>query len=64
MPLPMPFNPVSHVENRRLVEAAYGTGKLEAWERSHIHECQICQSVFYVLVVQVMGLDGSIAKEA
>jgi hypothetical protein len=48
----MPFSPVSHVENRRLFDAAYGVVKLENWERFHVHECRVCQGVFYLFVIQ------------
>ena len=53
---PFPFSPVNHIENRRLFDAAYGTATLEAWERGHVHDCQVCQGVFYVFVIQEMGL--------
>lgn len=33
-------------------EAAMGTIKLEEWERQHLHECDVCQGVFYVFVSQ------------
>jgi hypothetical protein len=42
----------THIENRRLFEAAAGTLKLEEWEREHLHQCEVCQGVFYVFVNQ------------
>jgi hypothetical protein len=58
VPTPLPYNPVNHVENRRLFEAAYGSIKLESWERFHIHRCHVCQGVFYVFVIQEMGIES------
>ena len=49
--IPIPFSPVSHIENRRLHDVAYGKARLESWERVHIHECQVCQGVFYLFVI-------------
>jgi hypothetical protein len=56
VPIPIPFNPVSHIENRRLLDAAYGTVRLESRERVHIHECHVCQGVFYLFVIQDRGV--------
>jgi len=43
---------VTHIENRRLLEAATGTVKLEDWERQHLHQCEVCQGVFCVFLRQ------------
>jgi hypothetical protein len=55
VPIPLPFNPVTHIENRRLFDAAYGHAKLEAWERLHVHECHVCQGVLYLFVIEETG---------
>jgi hypothetical protein len=47
---------VSHIENRRLFEAAAGTILLQEWERQHLHECEVCQSVFRAFVNQPLGV--------
>ena len=49
--IPVPFSPVNHIENRRLHDVAYGKARLESWERVHIHECHVCQGVFYLFVI-------------
>ena len=46
---------VTHIENRRLFEAAAGTVQLEERERNHLHQCEVCQSVFYVFINQPVG---------
>ncbi len=48
----MQTNIGTHVENRRLVEAAAGRHQLKEWEQKHLHECEICQGVFYVFINQ------------
>jgi len=53
------FNPVSHIENRRLLDAALGIVRLESWERVHIHECHVCQGVFHLFVIQEKGIKSS-----
>jgi len=45
---------VNHIENRRLFEAAAGSYQLDEWERRHLHECEVCQSVFHVFLNQPM----------
>jgi hypothetical protein len=50
---------VNHIENRRLLDAAYGVVKLENWERFHVHECRVCQGVFYLFVIQEKELEGA-----
>jgi hypothetical protein len=52
VPIPILFNPVSHIENRRLLDAASGTVRLESWERIHIHECHVCQGVLYLFIIE------------
>jgi hypothetical protein len=44
---------VVHIENRRLFDMARGELKLEGWEEEHLHQCEVCQGVLYVLVSQV-----------
>jgi hypothetical protein len=53
--VPISFSPVNHIENRRLFNAAYGMVRLDAWERLHVHECHVCQGVFYLFVIQDYG---------
>ena len=48
----MAFNIANHVENRRLLRAAMGEILLSDWERQHLHECEMCQAVFKVLLDQ------------
>jgi hypothetical protein len=43
---------VTHVDNKRLFDAAAGTLRLEEPERKHLHACEVCQGVFYVFVSQ------------
>jgi hypothetical protein len=42
----------AHVENRRLFDLASGRLKLEKSEQNHVHGCEVCQGVLYVLVNQ------------
>jgi hypothetical protein len=42
----------AHIKNLRLFNLVFGRLKLEEWERSHIHTCEVCQGVLYVLVQQ------------
>ena len=49
-----PFG-ITHIENRRLFEAASGDARLDGHERQHLHECEICQSVFYVFINQPLS---------
>ncbi|PYS29364.1 MAG: hypothetical protein DMG11_09335 [Acidobacteria bacterium] len=46
-----------HIENRRLFLAAGGTIQLEDWERQHLHNCEVCQGVFYVFINQPITPD-------
>ncbi len=38
------------IKIRRLFDAAAGFSKLQESERQHIHECQLCQGVFYIFI--------------
>ncbi len=42
----------THVENRRLFNAASGGLKLNEWEQVHLHRCKVCKGVLYVFVNQ------------
>jgi hypothetical protein len=46
---------VTHIENRRLFEAAAGNSQLDEREREHLHRCEVCQSVFYVFINQPLN---------
>ena len=35
---------------RRLFDVAAGFTKLQESEHQHVHECQICQGVFYIFI--------------
>jgi hypothetical protein len=50
--LPMKSPVVTHIENRRLFDAAAGNAQLDERERNHLHQCELCQSVFYVFINQ------------
>jgi hypothetical protein len=39
-----------HVRNRRLFNFAAGAIQLADWERDHLHECAVCQTMGYVLI--------------
>jgi hypothetical protein len=41
-----------HIKNRRLFNFAMGVSKLTDWERKHIHQCEVCQEMAYVLMRQ------------
>jgi len=41
-----------HVENRRLLNFAEGRITLAAWERQHLHECEVCQALVCVFIRQ------------
>jgi len=49
----MQTNIGTHVENRRLLEAAAGRHQLKEWEQKHLHACEICQGVFYVFINEI-----------
>jgi len=38
------------IKIRRLFDAAAGFTKLEESEHQHVHECQLCQGVFYIFI--------------
>ena len=40
------------IKVRRLLEAAAGLLKPEEAEQRHLHECQVCQGVFYIFIRQ------------
>jgi hypothetical protein len=42
----------AHVENRRLLDVAFGRLTLEDWEQNHLHGCRVCQGVLYVFIQQ------------
>jgi hypothetical protein len=41
-----------HIRNRRLFNFAAGTAALADKERAHLHECNVCQEMAYVLMRQ------------
>jgi hypothetical protein len=43
--------PKAHIENRYLSDMASGQRELQGWERDHIHLCEVCQAVLYVLLM-------------
>ena len=57
-----------HIENLRLLKLVSGQLRFQEWEQDHLHTCEVCQGVLYVLVdkhVQVpAGKDGSPPGEA
>ncbi|PYS00410.1 MAG: hypothetical protein DMG15_03380 [Acidobacteria bacterium] len=38
------------IKIRRLFDASAGSTKLEESEHQHLHECQLCQGVFYIFI--------------
>ena len=40
----------SHIGNSRLKEVASGRARFEEFEEEHLHTCEVCQSVLYVLL--------------
>ena len=44
-----------HIENRRLIDVAFGRLKLAEWEQNHLHGCKVCQGVLYVFIHQPLG---------
>jgi len=50
--IPAPNGARAHVENRRLLNFAEGRIKLAAWERQHLHECEVCQAMVCVFMRQ------------
>jgi hypothetical protein len=55
---------VVHIENRRLFDMARGKLKLEKWEEEHLHQCEVCQGVLYVLVSQVPAASAEDLKKS
>ena len=51
----------THIENHRLFNAASGRLKLDEWEQSHLHECEVCKGVLYVLVNQPLNRSNDAA---
>ena len=49
----MPSSPGHHIRNRRLFNLAAGTIALADWEREHLHECAVCQTMGFVLIRSV-----------
>ena len=47
------FDVPLHIENRRLFDLAAGRFKPEEWEKNHLHECRLCQSIVTVFVNQL-----------
>lgn len=43
---------VQHIENRRIVDLICGHLRFQEWEHDHLHACEVCQGVLYVLVSQ------------
>ena len=41
-----------HIQNRRLYNFAAGAIALGKYERAHLHECNVCQEMAYVLLRQ------------
>lgn len=59
---------IQHIENRRIVDLVYGHLRLQEWEQDHLHVCEVCQGVVYVLVDQQArpeaGKEGKLAGGA
>ena len=57
-----------HIENRRLLNLVSGQLKFHEWEQDHLHLCEVCQGVLYVLVnkqiVVTTGKGGKLTGEA
>jgi len=51
----MEFVSKDHIENRRLFNAAAGAILLDEWEREHVHECPVCQGVFFAFLGFMVG---------
>jgi hypothetical protein len=41
-----------HIENRRLFDLASGRFRPEKFEQEHLHGCELCQGVLYILMNQ------------
>ena len=44
-----------HIRNRRLFNFAAGSTVLAEWERQHLHECEDCQEMAFVLIRQLVA---------
>ena len=57
-----------HIENLRLLNLVSGQLKFHEWEQDHLHVCEVCQGVLYVLVTRqaggTTGKDGKPTGEA
>ena len=57
-----------HIENLRLLMLVSGRLKFNEWELDHLHACEVCQGVLYVLVNKQVGAttgkDGRPSGEA
>jgi hypothetical protein len=57
-----------HIENLRLLKLVSGRLKFHEWEQDHLHACEVCQGVLYVLVNKQIGattgMDGRPPGEA
>ena len=42
-----------HIRNRRLFNFAAGEVELAGWERGHLHECAVCQTMGSLLVTSI-----------
>jgi len=51
-----------HIDNRRLFNLAAGRLKADAWEREHLHQCNVCQGVLYVLIRQTLDVPENLPK--
>ena len=43
-----------HIQNRRLFNLAAGTIALKRWERDHLHECMVCQTMASLLIRSIL----------
>jgi len=50
-----PAGSKQHIRNRRLFNFAAGSTVLAEWERQHLHECEVCQEMAYVLIRQLVA---------
>ena len=42
-----------HIRNKRLFNLAAGTATLVEWERNHLHECEVCQTMGSILIQSI-----------
>jgi hypothetical protein len=43
----------AHIDNHSLFNLASGRFSLPDWEHDHLHACEICQGVLYILLNQL-----------